>query len=171
MLELLSLQENDRILEIGFGTGKLISEMVKLANRGFIEGIDFSDTMMNIAQKRLKQHIFEKKVNLRKGDFLECEYADSSFDKICSANTIYFWQQPDEYIRKMFKILKPGGKLVLGFTDKKHLESKSLSTDVFQLFSEDDVKNLLICNGFSDSVDVLSRRTKHEKYHCAVAVK
>ncbi len=44
--EILSVQENDHILEIGFGTGKLIYEMAKQIDQGLIEGVDFSSTMV-----------------------------------------------------------------------------------------------------------------------------
>ena len=62
MKELLSLKENDHVLEIGFGTGKLIFEMAKQVNKGIIEGIDLSDTM--VARKE-KQNIYCR----RQGDY------------------------------------------------------------------------------------------------------
>jgi ubiquinone/menaquinone biosynthesis C-methylase UbiE len=65
MKELLSLKENDHVLEIGFGTGKLISEMAKRVNKGLIEGIDLSDAMVAIAKKKNKKYIAEGKVILQ----------------------------------------------------------------------------------------------------------
>jgi len=50
--DLMSIQENDRLIEIGFGTGKLISKMANKIDNGFIEGVDFSNTMVSIAQKK-----------------------------------------------------------------------------------------------------------------------
>ena len=49
--EIMSVQENDHILEIGFGTGKLIYEMARQMDQGLIEGVDFSSTMVSIAIK------------------------------------------------------------------------------------------------------------------------
>ena len=66
MKELLSLKENEHVLEIGFGTGKLISEMAKRVNKGLIEGIDLSDVMVATAKKKNKKYIAEGKVILRK---------------------------------------------------------------------------------------------------------
>jgi ubiquinone/menaquinone biosynthesis C-methylase UbiE len=169
--ELLSLQENDHVLEIGFGTGKLIAEMAKIVNQGFIEGIDLSNTMVSMAKKLNKKHIAEGRVNIKQGDFAETNYHDESFDKICSANTVYFWQNPDNYIKKVLKILKPGGKLILAFEDKEQLEKRSLSTNVFHFYSQHEIENLLDRNGFSGDIDILSREKKSQKYHCAVAVK
>lgn len=39
--ELMSVQTDDRIIEIGFGTGKLINKMAQKIATGCIEGIDF----------------------------------------------------------------------------------------------------------------------------------
>jgi ubiquinone/menaquinone biosynthesis C-methylase UbiE len=88
MKEQLLLQENDHVLEIGFGTGKLIFEMAKRVNKGLIEGIDLSETMVAIAEKRNKNYLAQGRVIIRQGDFEETAYNDNRFDKICSANTM-----------------------------------------------------------------------------------
>jgi ubiquinone/menaquinone biosynthesis C-methylase UbiE len=171
MKELLSLKENDHVLEIGFGTGKLIFEMAKRVNKGLIEGIDLSDAMVAIAEKKNKKYIAEGKVIIRQGDFEETTYSDNHFDKICSANTVYFWPHPDNYIKNILRILKPGGKRILAFEDIEQLESRPLSTNVFRFYQPDEIITLLSRNGFSGSIDMISREIKAQRYHCAVAVK
>ena len=171
MKELLELKENDHVLEIGFGTGKLICEMSKLINKGLIEGIDISSTMVSIAERKNKKFINQGKVIIKHGDFKESNYDDNTFDKICSANTIYFWPEPERIIKKIFNILKPGGKLILAFEDKKQLEDRSLNLDIFHIYSENEIKNILLRNGFFGSIDIISREIKSQRYHCAVAEK
>ena len=171
MKELLSLNENDHVLEIGFGTGKLIFEMANRMDKGLIEGIDLSDTMAAIAEKKNKKYIAEGKVIIRQGDFEETTYNDNNFDKICSANTVYFWPHPDNCIKNILRILKPGGKLILAFEDIEQLESRPLSTNVFRFYQPDEIITLLSRNGFSGSIDMISREIKSQRYHCAVAVK
>lgn len=171
MKELLLIEANDHILEIGSGTGKLIAEMAKLVHNGLIEGIDMSDTMVALAQRKNKAHISSGKVNIRHGDFESAAFGDCCFDKICSANTIYFWSAPDTYTKKIFRLLKPGGKIVLAFEDKQQLEKKPLSKDVFHLYHQDEIANLLQRNGFCNDIEILSRKVKANRYHCVVAVK
>ncbi len=171
MRELLTIQKDDHIMEIGFGTGRLMSEMAELANQGVVEGIDFSDVMVSVAQKRNMKHITNGRIIIRQGDFDEISYDNNRFDKICSANTIYFWQNPEKTLQKILNILKIGGKLVLGFHDKTHLEKMSLSRDVFRFYSQDDVRTLLINAGFTVRVDILSKEGKQAVSYCAVAVK
>jgi len=171
MKELLSLQENDHLLEIGFGTGKLITEMAKLIKRGLIEGIDLSNTMVALAEKKNRKYIAEGKVIIRQGDFEATDYSDNSFDKICSANTIYFWSHPDNYMQKILRILRSGGKLILAFEDKAQMEKRSLSANVFRIYRRDEIEDLLRRNGFSKNINVVSREVKSTLYHCAVAMK
>src|SRR5210317_1629604 len=67
--ELMSVQIDDRIIEIGFGTGKLIYKMAQKIDTGLIEGVDFSNTMVSIAQKRNKRNIVNGKVTIIEGNF------------------------------------------------------------------------------------------------------
>jgi len=171
MKEMLSLNVNDHILEIGFGTGKVIFEMAEIVNKGIIEGIDFSDTMTAIAKKRNKKYIAKGKVILKHGNFEETNYADNSFDKICSANTIYFWPQPDIYVKRIFRILKPGGKIVLAYEDKQGILEKPLSQDVFDLYTVEETEELLRESGFTAEVKTVSRKINKLLMHCTVAIK
>ncbi len=53
--ELLSVQKDEYILDIGCGTGKLIYTMASQISDGYFEGIDFSETMVSIARRRKKK--------------------------------------------------------------------------------------------------------------------
>ncbi len=169
--EIMSIQENDHILEIGFGTGKLIHEMAKQIDRGLIEGVDFSRTMVSIAQKRNKKLIERGKVKIIKGNFDEISFEKEGFNKICSVNTIYFWADPENTAKKIANILKPGGKFVAAFEDIALLKLRQLSNEVFRLYSKDDVKNLLTNFGFSRGVSIKSREFGESVLNCAIAIK
>ena len=98
MQEMLSLQENEHVLEIGFGTGKLIHEMAATLNTGKIEGIDLSAEMMALAVKKNKTFIDAGKVVLHQGDFERIDFKNDLFHKIYSVNTIYFWPDPNAWM-------------------------------------------------------------------------
>ena len=140
---MLALKKNDRVLEIGFGPGKLINEMAKMTTEGFVEGIDFSTTMLKQASKVNKHHILNGKVRLQKGECRRLPFENESFDKLCSANTLYFWKDPDKYFREMFRVIKSGGKIVIGFRDDKQMSRLNLSDEIFRTYSLDEVVNLL----------------------------
>ena len=171
MEEKLAVQQDEHILEIGFGTGKLIHSIAKQLDTGSIEGVDLSPTMVEIAERKNARYIKEGKVIVRHGDFGNMDYRDHSFDKICSTNTIYFWSHPDKYLNKIHKLLKPDGILAIAFEDKGQLETKPLNRNIFRFYSLDEIENLLLDNGFSGTINKYTREIKSNIYHCIVALK
>lgn len=169
--KLMAVNENDRILEIGFGTGQLIFDMAQLINGGIIEGIEFSDEMISIAGKRNKKYITEGKVKILKGNFDDFTIEKNIYDKICTINTIYFWKDPKKTAEKIAQILKPGGKFITAFEDIRQLQQRKLDEDIFQLYSAFDVKDLLFNSGFLTDVSIETRKKGKSKYHCVVAIK
>ena len=140
---MMPIQRHERVLDIGCGTGKLVFDMASQIGDGYIEGVDFSSTMVSIARRKNRQHIKNGKVKISEDDFSKLPYMENSFDKVCSVNTIYFWQNPEYVARKTARILKPGGILVVAFEDIKQLEQRNLNKDIFHFYIADDVKNLL----------------------------
>jgi len=171
MKEQFELEENDHVLEIGFGTGKLLNEMASRIDNGLIEGIDISATMVKLAKRKNKKFISQGKMIIAHGDFEKENYDENSFNKIYSANTIYFWSRPNQILRKIFNILKPGGELLLAFEDKKQMEDRSLNFDIFHVYGESDIKEMILRNGFWETINVRSKTLKSKKYHCCIAVK
>ena len=169
--DLMSVQTDDRIIEIGSGTGKLISRMAPKIDQGLIEGIDFSRAMVSIARKRNKESIARGKVNIVEGNFDEVSYEKESFTKACSVNTLYFWPSPARTAKKLAEILKPDGKLVLAFEDIEQLKQRELNQDVFNLYTIGEVQDLLINAGFSNNVNIVSTKKKNSIFHCVVAKK
>ncbi|NNG01123.1 MAG: class I SAM-dependent methyltransferase [Desulfobacteraceae bacterium] len=169
--EMMSVKENDHILEIGFGTGKLMYEMAGHIDTGLIEGVDFSEDMVSIARRKNKGYLAEGKVRIHKGNFDDMPFRKGIFAKACSVNTIYFWQDPDQTARKIANILEPGGMFVTAFEDIEQLEKRQLSEDIFRLYSTDRVKSLLIEAGFSTPVHIETRKFGSSLLNCAVAMK
>ncbi len=169
--DLMAVRTDDRIIEIGPGTGKLIYRMAKEIENGFVEGVDFSREMVSVARKRNKNSIAKGKVKIEEGNFDNMQYENEKFSKACSVNTLYFWPSPAHTAKKIANILKPDGKLVLAFEDIEQLKQRKLNHDVFHLYSKDEVQDLLINAGFSKNVSIVSRKKGKSLFHCIVAIK
>jgi len=169
--ELMSVQIDDRIIEIGFGTGKLIYRMAQQIDKGFIEGVDFSKVMVSIARKRNKKNITNGKVKILEGNFDKMPFEKEGFTKACSINTLYFWPEPAHTAKKIAEILKPDGKLILAFEDIEQLKQRKLNQEVFLFYSKDEVQKLLINAGFSKNVSIVTRKKNKLIFHCVVAIK
>ena len=168
--DLLELQEHDTVLEIGFGPGSLLNQMAKITTKGVVEGIDFSEAMVAQARKTNKHFIAQKRVIIQKGNCHNLPYGQESFDKVCMSNTIYFWENPKAIIKEIFQVVKPGGKLVIGFRDADQMKSLPLSEDVFHFYTVDDVKTFLSNAGFSN-VRIEKKEGQPLVSYCAVGTK
>lgn len=169
--EMMAVQPDDRVLEIGCGTGKLIQAMAAKITSGRIEGVDFSSEMVALARKRNRKYISHGTVAILEADFAESIYTSASYTKACSVNGLYFWNHPDHILKKTMDLLKPGGRFILAFEDIDQLKRKNLSADVFRLYTRSEVLEMLASCGASGKVAIETRERKNQLFHCAVAIK
>ncbi|WP_062270175.1 class I SAM-dependent methyltransferase [Endozoicomonas arenosclerae] len=148
VLSHMEITETDCVLEVGFGPGSLIKALLETAPGCRIYGIDFSRTMLQSASKLNQSGITSGQVQLILADSTHLPFPDHSFNKLCTVNTIYFWSNPQQQLKELYRVLKPGGKLVIGFRDAETLDSLNLDRQVFQLYSTTEVTELLNQSGF-----------------------
>ncbi len=166
----LELTEYNHVLDIGCGTGKFLHEISNCINTGKFEGVDISAAMVKIAERMNRKSIIKGDVLITHGDFEKIDYIEHSFDAVCSANTIYFWPDPRRVMEKIYRILKPGGRLFVAFEDKKRIEKRPLDFEIFRTYSEQEVANLMTLSGFSKT-GIASMENRSGKIHCCTAEK
>jgi len=151
-LGLLALQPTDRLLEVGFGHGRTIRLAATQVPQGFVAGVDVSEDMVRMAQRRCLDVAGKGLVELIVGDSRRLRYADTSFDKVLSVPTISFWEEPLKGLCEMFRVLRPGGRLVLGFRAKSDNGSTcDFPETVYTFYSIDEVSTMLESAGFEKS--------------------
>ncbi|MDE2182138.1 MAG: class I SAM-dependent methyltransferase [Alphaproteobacteria bacterium] len=109
----LEVRPDDRILEIGFGTGRVVKKAAKYAREGFIAGIDPSELMLERASKRSRRLIRKGRVELKLGDVSDLPWPDAHFDKVVALHSFQFWNDPQHDIAQVRRVLKPNGLLLL----------------------------------------------------------
>lgn len=107
--ELLALRPfvpwSGRGLEIGVGTGRFAAPL------GVGEGLDPSPAMLSRAAARGTQTV--------EGVGEDLPFPDGSFDYLLLVATLSFLQSPREMLSEARRVLRPGGKLVIGFIDRE----------------------------------------------------
>ena len=94
-------------------------------------------------------------------------FAQNTFNKILTVNTIYFWENPEEFIKEIYRILKPGGLLAISFADKDFMESLPFTAYGFDLYSKERIYTLAEIAGFkikdlTSSTDKIRSKTGDE---------
>lgn len=167
----LTPQPGDHILELGCGTGKLIDRIARGTDNCVVEGLDFSDTMVAIARRKNRTHISKGKVVIHRGNVDDMPFQTETFNKISSVNTIYFWRDLQTSAGRVMGLLKPGGRLVLGFEDRAQLEQRRLDPGVFRTFATTEVEAILMNTGFTQDVSTRSIDIGSSSFHCTVATR
>ncbi len=148
-VSLLDIQPQSHILEVGFGPGVAIQYATEKAVKGLVAGIDFSETMVQVASKRNADAIAAGNVDLKHGEILSLPYPDESFDRAFSIHCIYFWANPIDGVKELRRVLKSDGLLAITIMPKDKW-NRPAPPDLFTLYNGDEVVHLLSKAGFRD---------------------
>lgn len=129
-LSMVEVSSDACILDLCCGQGRHVLE---LARRGFTNlfGVDRSHYLISRAKRVARQNGYE--VTFREGDARKLRFPDNKFDLIYLAGNSfgYFESAEDDVVvlRELRRLLKPGGQLLIDFTDgdylRTHYEARS----------------------------------------------
>tara|TARA_B100000676_G_C18004669_1_gene803012 strand:+ start:277 stop:1173 length:897 start_codon:yes stop_codon:yes gene_type:complete len=138
----------NKFLDIGCANGFLIK---KAKEFGFDEvyGSEISLKAINAAHNSIKNNILQ-------GPFDGKNYEQNSFDVIFFAMIIEHFENPNNFLKDVYKILKPGGLLIGIAHDEKHILAKILKNkhpiindEHVIVFDKSTLTKIMIKNKFS----------------------
>lgn len=115
-LDLLSLKQADDVLEIGFGTGRMI-ELMLAATHGRIVGLDPTPTMVAWARSRKAIRREAGRVSLWLGSDVDLVDIPGAYDRIVALHSFQFWSDPTRTVQRLRGLFRPKGSLVLVLRD------------------------------------------------------
>jgi arsenite methyltransferase len=142
----LELEATDHVLEIGFGGGLNLPALIGSA--AFVAGVDRSADVIDWAKAKYPEAIATGRAEFRVGRIEALPFETASFDKVCCVNTIYFWESLHAGFAEIHRALVPGGRALIGFLPKTHMERKRMPPDVFTLRTAEDAREALGRVGF-----------------------
>lgn len=140
---ILKIKQSDRILDIGFGNGSLIYYLKKRYQPELICGIDISEDMVVLASKRNRLGMDDGSIKLEVGNVMNLPFADASFDKIYTINTLYFWEHPNKGFQEIKRVLKPNGLFLLVGYEKEWLDRLMYTQYGFNKYSLDEIESMI----------------------------
>jgi len=145
VIDSLNLQHNDSILEIGPGNGAHVSSFINNASEGEYHGIDISELMLAEASN---SNAAFKNVFFQHTNGSDIPFEENRFNKIFTANTIYFWDEPQVFADEIARVLKTGGILSISFIPESTMKKIPFAKYGFTLYSIPTVTKLLENAGF-----------------------
>jgi len=104
-----------RILDVGCGTGNF---SLKLARLGCsVTGIDISEKMLTFAREKAQKE--QLPVEFMPMDASDLEFPEEAFDAVVSIVVLEFMQNQQKTLDEMFRVLKKGGKLLVGTINRE----------------------------------------------------
>ena len=114
-----------KILDVATGTADLAIEALKL-NPEKIVGIDISTEMLNIGRLKLENKGITN-IELLEGDSEKINFTDGYFDAVTVAFGVRNFENLNQGLKEMNRILKPGGKaVILEFSSPRNFPVKQI---------------------------------------------
>lgn len=137
-IKTLLIEDDEYILEIGHGNAAHVKSLLSLAQSIKYTGIDISETM-HLEAKRLNE-TFKNQAEFVLYEGTKLPFEDKTFDKIFTVNTVYFWENPVEYLNEIYRVLKKNGTFVLTFGQRDFMETLPFTQFDFTLYNSDEME-------------------------------
>jgi ubiquinone/menaquinone biosynthesis C-methylase UbiE len=137
--EMLDVQPDDELLDIGCGPGAFLATKARDARR--VVGLDPSATMLRVAERKLAQRLRAGTARLVKGSADQLPFGDGEF----SAATAVF--APYDHA-EVYRVLQPGGRFVIADNDPRRTASEPASRWGRQRWTEAEHRQMLQDSGF-----------------------
>jgi len=140
---------DDNILEIGMGNGFFVKNILQEDESIQYTGADFSAVMVAEATRINAAWIAKKQAKFILSNVDALPFANNSFNKIFTINTIYFWEDVAKVLSEIKRMLQPNGKFIVTLRPKRQMKNYPFIQYGFNLFSKEEAVQLLTQNGFT----------------------
>jgi len=145
-IKTLLIEDDERILEIGHGNAGHLKSILNKAKNIKYTGIDISETMHKEAENLNKE--FESQADFVLYEGKKLPFEDQVFDKIFTVNTVYFWEEPVEFLNEIYRVLKDNGTFVLTFGQRDFMEKLPFTQFDFTLYNTDEMEETVAKSHF-----------------------
>ncbi|WP_122087963.1 methyltransferase domain-containing protein [Halalkalicoccus subterraneus] len=145
-LSMLDIDETDRVLDVGCGTGFATEGLLGYSDD--VHGLDQSPHQLEKAWAKLGKH---DPVTFYLGDAERLPFADDSFDVVWSSGSIEYWPDPVATLAEIRRITKPGGQvLIVGPNYPKTGVMQKLADSIMLFYDAEEADRMFTEAGFED---------------------
>lgn len=112
-VKMISDRKDPIYLDVAVGTGDLTVELCKQKNPARVVGVDISDGMLAVGRQKMKRLGLDNRVELHNQNCENLTLASEQFDAVTVGFGIRNFQNPSKGLSEMYRVLKPGGELIV----------------------------------------------------------
>ncbi|AFY46669.1 methylase involved in ubiquinone/menaquinone biosynthesis [Nostoc sp. PCC 7524] len=125
LLEYVDLPEQANILDLGCGTGRLLERLATQYSELRGTGLDLSPNMLRLARLSNRHH---PRLIFLEGKAEALPFGDGQFDAVFNTISFLHYQQPEQVLQEIARVLSPGGRFYLvDITTKREKQPRILS--------------------------------------------
>ncbi|MCP3029267.1 class I SAM-dependent methyltransferase [Halobacillus sp. A5] len=109
----LQIEEDDTVMEIGFGPGSGLALIADNSPGTALIGIDPSESMVEMTLRKLQKISREQQILLIHGPAQVIKRFDVKLDKVYAINNITFWEAPVDTLTFLHSCMNKGGRIAL----------------------------------------------------------
>ncbi|MBS4011142.1 MAG: bifunctional demethylmenaquinone methyltransferase/2-methoxy-6-polyprenyl-1,4-benzoquinol methylase UbiE [Roseovarius sp.] len=113
MMDWLAPRAGQRLLDVAGGTGDISFRFLKRAGHGHATVLDLTEPMLVEGRKRAEAESMADSLDWVVGDAMALPFPDASFDVYTISFGIRNVTRPQEALNEAFRVLKPGGRLMV----------------------------------------------------------
>ena len=113
MMDWLAPRPGQRLLDVAGGTGDISFRFLKRAGRGHATVLDLTEPMLVEGRKRAEAASMAESLDWVVGDAMALPFEDNTFDVYTISFGIRNVTRPQEALNEAFRVLKPGGRLMV----------------------------------------------------------
>jgi ArsR family transcriptional regulator len=165
---LLHLTPKIKIADLGAGEGLLSQLLARRAEE--VVCVDNSPRMVEFGSELAKKNGFTN-LTYKLGDIEDVPLKDQVFDLVLLSQALHHAQHPQKAIQEAFRILKPGGQLIIiDLLEHQFEKAHELYADVWLGFSENKLYRFLKDAGFRQvDINVVAREEEAPNFQTVLA--
>ena len=147
----LELGSQDRLLDVGCGTGALLHAISLAWPKAHLAGVDVSSDMLAVARQRLGGAI-----ELKQGLAHDLPFEDERFDVVVSSSVFHFVREPEAALAEMRRVLLRDGRLVITDWCGEYLGCRMLDVILrrfnrahYKIYGQRQLQDLMESAGFA----------------------
>ena len=109
----LQQQTVNQLLDVATGTAEVAIMASKIVQPQQIIGVDISEGMLELGRKKIEEKGLSNIISLETGDSEHLRFSNDTFDAITVAFGVRNFQRLLQGMKEMYRVLKPGGKIVV----------------------------------------------------------
>ena len=112
-LQFLELAPDAMVLDCGCGGGANMKRLLKKCPQGIVKGIDYSSVSVEKSKKVNEVAVTKRRCDVLCASVAELPFESEQFDAVTAFETVYFWPDLPQCFREVYRVLKPGGTLLI----------------------------------------------------------